>query len=99
MTHLLGLQLRHLLKHAELAEVVRQEELFIDLLNKVWVGNIDDVEKLLKARFIHESDENYPRYALHMFAENEPTKKRNEAVLNELPHELYTIEATEKNSR
>ena len=35
MTHLLGLQLRHLLKHAELAEVVRQEELFIDLLNKV----------------------------------------------------------------
>ena len=32
----------------------------IDLLNKVQVDNIDDLEKLLKARFIHESDKNYP---------------------------------------
>ena len=33
----------------------------INLLNKIRVGNIDDyVEKLLQARFIYESDENYP---------------------------------------
>ena len=53
MKHLLGLQLRHLLKYAELKEVVRQNgKLFIDLLDKVRVGNIDDdVENLLKARF------------------------------------------------
>ena len=39
----------------------------MDLLNKVQVGNIDDDnEKLLKARFIHESDENYPKDALHI---------------------------------
>ena len=32
-------------------------ELFISMLNKVRVCNIDDVvKKLLKARFIHESD-------------------------------------------
>ena len=56
------------------------------MLNKVRVGNIDDeVEKLLKARFIHESDENYPVDALYMYAENEPAVKRNEAVLNNLP--------------
>ena len=34
--------------------------------------------------------------ALHMYAENEPTMKRNQAVLNDLPGELYTIEANEK---
>ena len=52
------------------------------------VGKIDDVEKLLKATFIHESDENYPKDALHMYAENEPATKRNESVLNNLFSEL-----------
>ena len=67
------------------------------MLNKVRIGNIDDdVEDLLKARFIHESDENYPEDALHMYAENEPAMKTNEAVLNELPGELYIIEANDK---
>ena len=67
------------------------------MLNKVRVSNIDDdVENLLKARFIRESDENYAKDALHMYVENEPPMKRNEAVLNELLGELYTIEANEK---
>ena len=50
--------------------------MYTDLLNKVWVGNIDDdVEKLLKVRFIYEYDDNYPEEALHMFAENESAIK------------------------
>ena len=91
MKHSLGLQLWHLFRYAELTEVVRQKnKLFIDLLNNVWVDNIDgDVENLLKARFICESGEKYPKDALHMYAENEPAMKRNEAVLNELPGELH----------
>ena len=67
------------------------------LLNKVRVGNIKtDVEKLLKARFIHESDKSYPRNALDMYAEIAPAVKRNEVVLNDLPGEFYTIEASYK---
>ena len=98
MKHLLGLQLWHLFKYAELTEVVRQnDQLFIDLLNKVRVGNIDDdVENLLKTRFLRTSDENYPKDALHMYPDNEPAMKRNEAVLNELLGELYTMVANDK---
>ena len=98
MKHLFGLQLWHLSKYAELIEVVRQnDELFIDLLNKVRVGNIDDdVQKLFKARFTHESGENYPKDALYMFAENKPAVKRNEAVINLLPGEFYTVEVNDK---
>ena len=67
------------------------------MLNKVRVDNIDDdVENLVKARFIYESDGNYPKYALHMYGENEPAMKKNKVVLNDLPSELYAIEANEK---
>ena len=52
MKHLFDLQLCHSLiyMYAELTKAARQNnKLFIGLLNKVWVGNIDDdVEKLLK---------------------------------------------------
>ena len=96
MKHLLGPQLWHLFKYSELT-VKQNDKLFIDLLNKVGVGNIDDyVQNLLKARFICESDENYPKDALHMYAENEPAMKRNDTVLNDLPGQLYTIEANDK---
>ena len=97
MKPLLGLQLRHLYKYAEFTEVVRQNDtLIIDLLNKVRVGNInDDAEKVLKARLIHESDENYSKDAMHMYAENEHVMKRNQAVLNDLPGDLQTIKAND----
>ena len=98
MKHLLALQLWHLFKYVELTEVVRQKDkLFIDLHSKVQVGNIDDdVENLLKARFVFESDEKYRKDALHMYAQNEPAMKRNEVVLNELPGELYIMEVNDK---
>ena len=98
MKHLLGLKLWHLFKYLELTEVLREnDKFFIDLLNKVRIGNIDDdVENLLKARFICESDENYPKDALDMYAENEPSMQRNEAVLKELSGELYIIEGNDK---
>ena len=85
MKHLLDLQLWCLYEYAELPEVLKQnDKLFINLLNEVRPGNIDDeVENLLKARFICENDENNPKDALHMYAENNPAMKRNENVLND----------------
>lgn len=50
----------------------------------------------LKARFTHGSYENYPKDALHMYAEKEVVVEKNDAVLNDLPAELYTIEADKK---
>ena len=97
--HLLGLLLWNLFKYAELTEVVRQNDKpFIDMLNKVWVGNVDDdVEQLLKLRSVCNCDENYYlKDALHMYGENEPAIRRKETVLNNLLGELYTIEADDK---
>ena len=85
VNYLLDFQLWHLFKYAELTEVAwKIDKLFIDLL-KVRAGNSnDDVENLLKARFICESDDNYPKHAFYMYSENEPAIKRNEVVLNDL---------------
>ena len=93
------MQLWHLFKYAELTEVARRnDKLFVGLLNKIRVNNNDDdVEKLLKARISHKSDENYPKHSLHIYAENEPTMKKIDAVLNDLLGELYTIEAHDCN--
>ena len=51
------------------------------MLSNVRVVDIyDDVESLLMARLICESDENYPKDVLHVYTEKEPTRKRNEAI-------------------
>ena len=99
MKHLLGLQLWHLFKYAELTEAVRQNDKpFIDMLNIVRDRNVDeDVKESLKKRFVRDSDENYyQKDALHMYAENEPVIGRNEVVFNNLPGQLYTIGADDK---
>ena len=81
-----------------MTKVVRQhDKLFINLLNKFRVGNIDDdVEKSLKTRFIYESDENSPKGALHMYAVKGLAVKRNEAVLHDLCDALCAIEINGK---
>ena len=71
--------------------------MFVDLLNEVRIDNMgDDVEKLLKARFIYESDKDYWKVVLHIYTENEPAIKSNDVVLNGLPGEIYTIETHDK---
>ena len=79
-------------KYSELTEIVMQnDKLFIDLLSKDWVHNIDnDVETLLKANFIYESDKNYQKDALYMYADKKPVVKKKESVLNNLPGDRPT---------
>ena len=95
---LLSLQLWHLFKYAKLTEVVRQKDsVFINLLNSIPIGEVEEeVENLLRSRFIHESYEKYPNSVLHTHAENEPTMLKNQTVLNDLPGEVYSIEAADK---
>ena len=70
---------------------MQNDKLFIDLLSKDWVHNIDnDVETLLKANFIYESDKNYQKDALYMYADKKPVVKKKESVLNNLPGDSPT---------
>ena len=63
--HLSGLQIWHLFEYTELTEFVGQNDiLFIDFHKAD-----DNVEELLKSKFILESDENYPKDALNMNTE------------------------------
>ena len=74
MKHLLGLQLWHVFKYAELSQVLRHNyKLSLNLFTKVRPGNVDegDVEKLFKARFIHGTDKHSPKDKLQTYAENE----------------------------
>ena len=83
-------------KIAELTEIMRQKDdlIFINLLNKVRVGNVDEnVENVLRSRFVNKDNPLYPIEALHIFAENSPAKVHNETMLNNLPTTLISIEA------
>ena len=47
---------------------------FINLMNKMRVGETnDDVENNFTARFINQSYKDYPRNALYICVENQPT--------------------------
>ena len=83
-----------LFRMIELTEVMRQkgDDVFIQLLNKVRIGKVDhQVETLLKDRFVKETDENYPKNAMHIWAENKPVNDHNERMLADITEPLYTI--------
>ena len=96
MQGVISMDLWNNFKIAELTEVMRQKDdvAFIHLLNKVRVGNVDEnVENVLRSRFINKHDPLYPIEALHIFAENSPAKVHNETMLNSLPTALVSIHA------
>ena len=93
---LISYDLWRLFQLAELDEIMRQKDdfEFIELLNKIRVGNVDGiVESKLKARFMEKSDENYPHNSLHIFAENIPVNAHNRTFLENLPGQLHQIES------
>ena len=53
----------------------------------------ESVQNRLKAIFFIENDVNYPRNAIHIFAENNPTLSHKKEILMSLPGVLHKIEA------
>ena len=98
MNQILSLQLWHFFKYAELTKVIRcSDSRFVNVLENVCLGTVCvNTEKLSKARFIDQSDKNYPHDALHIYAKNTSTVLRNQNVLNNLPGEVYSTENNDK---
>ena len=82
----------------QLTEVMcqRGDTSFIYLLNQIRVGHIDESsEMIIQSRFKDSEDSNYPKQALHIFAENAPALTHNDTMLNQLaglPIEIETID-------
>ena len=80
----------------ELTEVMRQRDdmTFIQLLNKIKVGDIDDfAESILKEQYMEE--DNYQKCILHMFAENTPVKDHNYLMFTQLNSPVTSVKATD----
>ena len=71
----------------ELDQVMRQDDkIFVDMLNKIKVGEVDqNVEDVIKLRFIDKNDPCYPGNILHIFAESTPVKRHNDNQLKQIP--------------
>lgn len=82
-------------KYDELKQVIRQRNQISDnVVNIVRLGTDNkNIDKVLKARFIDQSEKNYPYYAYNMYAQNASTVLRNKTAINNLPSEVYSIEA------
>uniref|UniRef100_A0A7M5V9S6 ATP-dependent DNA helicase n=2 Tax=Clytia hemisphaerica TaxID=252671 RepID=A0A7M5V9S6_9CNID len=99
MDELYGFELWRSFQMAELTEVMRQRDdiHFVDLLNQIRVGELDDEkEELLKSRFISKDSPNYPADVTHIFAENKPVDAYNLKKLNELSTEMHLITAQDE---
>lgn len=60
-----------------------RRQVFIGVLNKIRIGDIDSTfAKLLKPRIKNLEDHNYLKQTLHMFIEKEPVAAHNLVMLN-----------------
>ncbi|XP_057290277.1 uncharacterized protein LOC130612964 [Hydractinia symbiolongicarpus] len=86
-------------KIAKLTEVMRQrgDQCLIKLLNNITVGKLETRhEDLLKPKFILQNDPNYPKDAIHIFAENQRASVHNKDILNSIALDEINIEAIDK---
>ena len=100
----LSIDLWRLFKLVELTQVMRQTDKdFIEMLNKIRKGLVDESsEKMLRSRFVDRSNSNYPKYGLHVFAENAPVSSHNVELLNELSNneiEIHSIDTIPTNCK
>ena len=63
---------------------------------KIRIADIDaDVQQKSKTRFVNETADNYPQNAVHMFAESYPSVVNNQKIVDTLPGELHSVNATD----
>ncbi|XP_066933724.1 uncharacterized protein [Clytia hemisphaerica] len=92
MQSIVGFELWRSFQMAELTEVMRQRDDidFVDLLNQVRLGELDEEkEELLKSRFITKDSPDYPANITHIYAENKPVDLYNLQMLEKLPTEKH----------
>lgn len=83
----------------ELTQVMRQrDQVFADILNEVRHGrpkkeSFADVMLKKRELTLHPSHPDYPNSAIHVYKKNVEADIRNEAMLNNLPGELFIISA------
>ena len=78
----------------------QDDEMFINLLNKRRVGQIEQtIEHAIKSRFTHKDDTSYAGNIFHIFAEHGSVKRSNHNQLKHIPGKLITIPAKDEVSK
>ena len=75
----------------ELDQIMHQQrdDKFTELLNRVRIRSLTDEDHtILSERIVKKSDNNYPREAMHICAENKPADAHNKTCLNPLMESL-----------
>ena len=78
----------------ELDQIMHQQGdvKFAELLNRMRIGLLTDKDhKILSERIVRKSDDNYPREAMHIWADNRPVDAHNKKMLDSINGELVTI--------
>ncbi|XP_066927184.1 uncharacterized protein [Clytia hemisphaerica] len=86
-------------KIVELTEVMRQrgDQVFIDILNNIRIGVVDENNiDILKERIVNKDHPEYPKDAVHLWAENQPVNDHNMLKLSELPGEEVKVDSIDK---
>ena len=98
MEGFINMDLWHKFKLAELDQVMLQDDdMFVNLLNKIRKGEIDqNVEHIIKSRFIDKNEPHYPSDVLHIYAENTLVTRNNNNQLKQIPGELVKIQTKER---
>lgn len=70
---------------------------FIGILSKIRTRDAEeDVEEVLRSRFISNNNQTIPVEAVHIYAENEPVYIHNQSMLTTLVTPLVVIKAIDK---
>ena len=85
---------KELFKMYELVDIMRQKDdlAFAQLLNRLRLNEMTEEDKQkLQARVVDHETGDYPKDALHLFAENSYVDQHNDTILSQLPGEKFTI--------